>query len=110
MTTVAETISTVNFDQQLIDTRAIWRAAVNEVAAKATAALPECNGRVEKAVALVLSGDVDVLPDGTARVASQANGQTVYHIVNGHCDCKDYPNAPQGWCKHVRFVHPKLTA
>jgi hypothetical protein len=55
-------------------------------------------------VALVLSGDVDVLPDGTARVASQSNGQTVYHIVNGHCDCKDYPNAYEGWCKH-RLAH-----
>ena len=104
MTTVPESIGTVNFDQQLIDTRAIWRAAVAEVATKAKAALPECNGRVEKAVALVLSGDVDVLPDGTARVASQSNGQTVYRIVNGHCDCKDYPNAYEGWCKH-RLAH-----
>jgi hypothetical protein len=108
MATVPESTGTVNFDQSLIDTRAIWRAAVNEIAAKAKAALPECNGRVEKAVALVLNGDVDVLPDGTARVASQSNGETMYHIVNGHCDCKDYPHAPQGLCKHVRFVHLKL--
>src|ERR671937_3263610 len=98
MTTVAESAGTVNFDQSLIDTRALWREAVSEIAANATAALPECNGRVEKAVALVLNGDVDVLPDGTARVASQANGQTMYHIVNGHCDCMDYPNAFEGWC------------
>src|SRR5919198_4753274 len=104
MATVPEATGTVNFDQQLIDTRAIWRAAVSEVATKAKAALPECNGRVEKAVALVLNGDVDVLPDGTARVASQSNGETIYHIVNGHCDCKDYPNAPQGFCKH-RLAH-----
>ena len=34
------------------------------------------------------------------RVASQSNGETVYHIVNGHCDCKDYPKAPEDWCKH----------
>src|ERR687888_1848641 len=104
MATVPEATGTVNFDQQLIDTRTIWRAAVTEIAAKATAALPECNGRVEKAVALVLNGDVDVLPDGTARVASQSPGATVYHIVNGHCDCKDYPNAFEGWCKH-RLAH-----
>ena len=108
MTTVPEATGTVNFDQQLLDTRAIWRTAVNEVAAKAKAALPECNGRVEKAVALVLNGDVDVLPDGTARVASQSNGETIYHIVNGHCDCQGYPHAPQGFCMHVRFVHLKL--
>jgi len=47
-------------------TRAAWRAAVAEVAAKAKAALPECNGRVEKAAQIVLAGDVDLLPDGKA--------------------------------------------
>jgi hypothetical protein len=35
-----------------------------------------------------------------AKVASQSNGQTAYHIVNGSCDCKDYPKAPSNWCKH----------
>ena len=70
MTTVSDSTGTVNFDQSLIDTHAIWRAAVSAVATKAKAVLPECNGRVEQAVALVLNGDVDVLPDGTARVAS----------------------------------------
>src|SRR5262249_3196379 len=33
-------------------------------------------------------------------VASQSNGQTAYHIVDGSCNCKDYPQAPQGFCKH----------
>jgi len=87
MATVAESPGTVNFDQALTDTRAIWREAVTTVAERAKATLPACNGRVDKAVALVLNGDVDMLGDGTARVASQSNGQTVYHIVNGHCDC-----------------------
>jgi len=101
MTNVAETNGTVNFDQTLTDPRTIWRAAVSEVADKARATLPQSAGRIDKAVALVLAGDVEVLGDGTARVASQSNGQTVYHIVNGHCDCKDYPKAPdEGWCKH----------
>ena len=101
MTNVAKTNGTVNFDQTLTDTRAMWREAVNAVAERAKATLPECNGRVDKAVALVLNGDVDMLGDGTARVASQSHGQTMYHIVNGHCDCKDYPKAPdEGWCKH----------
>ena len=90
MTNVAETNGTVNFDQTLTDTRAIWREAATEVAERAKAALPQCNGRIDEALALVLAGDVEVLGDGTARVASQSNGQTVYHIVNGHCDCKDY--------------------
>src|SRR5262249_14959054 len=28
------------------------------------------------------------------------NGSTSYFIVNGTCECKDYPKAPSGWCKH----------
>ena len=69
--------------------RAAWREAVAAIAEKAKAKLPECNGRVDKAVALVLNGDVELLPDGTAKVASQSNGTTAYHVVNGHCDCRD---------------------
>jgi hypothetical protein len=80
--------------------RAAWRAAVADIAAKAHAKLPECNGRVDSAVKIVLAGDVELLADGTARVASQSNGTTTYHIVNGHCDCKDFAKAPHGFCKH----------
>ena len=80
--------------------RRAWREAVAEIAEKAKATLPQCNGRVESAVKIVLAGDVELQEDGTARVASQSNGQTVYHIVNGSCDCKDYPKAPSNWCKH----------
>jgi hypothetical protein len=104
MTNVAETNGTVNFDQTLTDTRAIWRQAVSDVATKAHATLLQSAGRIDKAVALVLNGDVEILGDGTARVASQSNGQTVYHIVNGHCDCRDYEQAPEQWCKH-RLAH-----
>ena len=88
MANIVEANGVVNFDQSLTDTRAIWREVVTAVAERAKATLPECNGRVDKAVALVLNGDVDMLGDGTARVASQSNGQTIYRIVNGHCDCK----------------------
>jgi hypothetical protein len=90
--------------------RQAWREAVADIAAKAHDKLPECNGRIDKAVALVLAGDVELLADGTARVASQSNGQIVYHIVNGHCDCKDFAKAPHSFCKHVLLVHPKLDA
>ena len=62
--------------------------------------MPQCNGRVEKAVQIVLNGDVELLPDGKAKVASQSNGSISYFIVNGTCECKDYPKAPSGWCKH----------
>src|SRR6516165_12562825 len=80
--------------------RQAWREAVASIAEKAKAKLPECNGRVDKAVALVLAGDVELLPDGTAKVASQSNGTTMYYVVNGECSCKDYPKAPSFWCKH----------
>jgi hypothetical protein len=49
---------------------------------------------------MVLAGDVELLEDGTARVASQSHGTTKYFIVNGECECKDYPKAPSHWCKH----------
>jgi hypothetical protein len=80
--------------------RIAWREAVAEIAARAKAALPEANGRIESAIKIVLAGDVELLPDGKAKVASQSNGQTTYHIVNGSCDCKDFPKAPQSMCKH----------
>jgi hypothetical protein len=80
--------------------RAAWREAVAEIADKARAKLPECNGRVDSAVKIVLAGDVELLPDGTAKIASQSNGTTAYHIVNGQCDCKDFAKAPHNFCKH----------
>ena len=58
--------------------RKAWREAVAEIAEKAKATLPECNGRVDKAVAIVLAGDVELLPEGKAKVASQSNGTTQY--------------------------------
>src|SRR5881409_247350 len=80
--------------------RQAFRAAVAEIAAKAKETLPECNGRVDKAVAIVLNGDVELLDGGKAQVASQSNGQTTYFVVNGTCECRDFPKAPSGWCKH----------
>jgi hypothetical protein len=80
--------------------RAAWREAVAAIAVKAKATMPACNGRVDRAVQMVLNHDVELLADGKARVCSQSNGQVVYHVVNGECSCKDYPKAPSGWCKH----------
>ena len=80
--------------------RTAWHEAVTQVAEKAKATLPECTGRVEKAVQIVLNGDVELLEGGKARVASQSNGTTQYFVVNGECACKDYPKAPHGQCKH----------
>lgn len=80
--------------------RTAWREAVAEVAAKAKDVLPECSGRVDSAVKIVLSGDVELLPEGQAKVASQSNGATKYFVVNGECECPDYAKAPSRWCKH----------
>src|SRR2546426_9689789 len=80
--------------------RQAWREAVAEIADKAKAKLPECSGRIDSAVKIVLAGDVELQADGTARVASQSNGSTAYHVVNGHCDCKDFAKAPHNFCKH----------
>jgi len=80
--------------------RTAWRAAVAAIAEKAKTKLPECNGRVDKAVALVLNGDVELLADGRAKVASQSNGTAEYLVVNGECTCKDFAKAPHGFCKH----------
>jgi len=67
--------------------RQAWREAVAEIAEKAKATLPQCNGRVDKAVAIVLAGDVELLDGGKAKVASQSNGTTAYFVVNGTCEC-----------------------
>jgi hypothetical protein len=105
-TTVAETTHLDNLLDEVFGisaqsaARQAWREAVSQVAAKAKATLPEANGRVEKAEQLVLSGDVELMADGKARVASQSSGQTTYHITNGTCDCPDFPRAPHGQCKH----------
>src|SRR5215470_767173 len=80
--------------------RKAWRQSVAEIADKAKAKLPECSGRVDSAVKIVLAGDVELMADGTAKVASQSNGTTTYHVVNGHCDCRDYEKAPHNFCKH----------
>ena len=80
--------------------RQAWREAVQEIAERAKATLPDCAGRVDRAVQIVLNHDVELLEDGKAKVASQSNGQVVYHLVNGECSCKDYAKASSNWCKH----------
>ena len=86
-----------------------FQTTLEALAQKAHAALPLANGRIEKAVAIVLSGGVTLHPEGHAVVQSQSRPHTSYS-VNGTCGCPDMADAPGQWCKHVRFVHPKLTA
>jgi hypothetical protein len=80
--------------------RQAWCAKVQAIADRAKATLPACSGRVDAAVRMVLAGDVEILPDGHARVQSQSNGTTLYRLVNGTCDCRDFDHAPSHWCKH----------
>ena len=67
--------------------RAAWREAVQEIAERAKQTLPDCAGRVDRAVQMVLNHDVELIEDGKARVCSQSNGEVVYHVVNGECTC-----------------------
>jgi len=89
--------------------RTAYRAAIAQIAAKAHAKLPECRGRIDSAVKLVLLDEVTLHTDGTATVGSCTDPTKTY-TVNGQCTCKDFERAPGNLCKHVRFVHPKLAA
>src|SRR5215471_61072 len=80
-----------------------FRALVAEVAAKAKEKLPQAvNGRVEKAVKLVLAGDVEPQPDGTVTVYSATDATRRYVLQGTSCTCTDYERgqAPEGWCQH----------
>lgn len=86
--------------------RKAFRQAVEEVADKARTAIPELNGRTEKAVKLVLNGDVSIAPDGQGTVASQSNGNLTYLVGKGiSCSCKDHPRAPKKLCAHLLAYH-----
>ena len=86
--------------------RKAFREAVEEVADKARTAIPELNGRTEKAVKLVLNGDVSIAPDGQGTVASQSNGNLTYLVGKGiSCSCKDHPRAPKKLCAHLLAYH-----
>src|SRR5215831_16833913 len=78
-----------------------FRAVLAEIADKARTTLPECDGRVDAAVKLVLAGDVEYHPeDGSALVNSCADPTKVYHVKGQTCDCRDFAQAPKGLCKH----------
>lgn len=85
--------------------RVTFREAVLHVAEKAKAVLPANASRIDKAITLTLHGHVEIV-NGHARVASQIDGKTTYHQVNGTCTCQDFTSgkAPNGFCKH-RLAH-----
>lgn len=80
--------------------RHAFRQAVATVAEKAKSTLPESAGRIDKAVALVLNGEVTLGEGNTATVGSLSDVMTTYEVRVGYCSCKDFEQAPGGLCKH----------
>jgi hypothetical protein len=82
--------------------RRVFRQAVAEVAQRAKAALPSAiNGRLEKAVQLVLAGDVSQVDPNTFEVASGSEPTASYIVAFGQCPCPDTQReALGGWCQH----------
>ena len=76
-----------------------FRDALALVAAKAREKLPECNGRIEWAVALILGGHVTVNDDDSVTVGG-SRPELMYTVMNGLCRCPDYVKAPHHFCKH----------
>lgn len=81
--------------------RTHFRQAVAEAAARAKATLPQAvNGRIEKAVQMVLAGDLELLADGRAVVGSQSDA-SLHYVVGDKCECRDSDRPElEGWCKH----------
>lgn len=81
---------------QLTDPRV--PALLQDLAARATLALPLANGRIDKAVDIVLRGGVAKGEHGYV-VQSQTSPTTRYS-VNGACPCGDTAAPHNGMCKH----------
>ena len=77
-----------------------FREVLASLAGKTQAKLPELNGRVAKAVKLVLGNDVTLHADGTATVYSSSDPTRRYEIVDGTCMCRDFEQAPHHLCAH----------
>ena len=80
--------------------RAAWREAVAAIADKAKAKLPECNGRVDTAVKPSSWRRCRAVAGWHGESRQPEQRHTAYHVVNGHCDCRDYEKAPHNYCKH----------
>jgi hypothetical protein len=83
-----------------ITTHPHFYAVVGEIATCARQKLSHLVAGIERAVQLVLNGDVALHDDGSATVQSQTRPGDAY-TVNGHCDCEDAQHhAPGRWRKH----------
>lgn len=98
-------MSTVTIPQTT-QTEQAFVAAVTRYAAKATECLPQAGERVDKAVALVLTGAVEVDGPGRYAVASACSHNDTWYMVNQNaCTCPDYQHRhisdPDVVCKHI---------
>ena len=85
------------------DARQVFRTLVARVAARAKERLPQAvNGRIEKAVTLVLADDVEPQADGSILVGSSSDALKQYRLEGHSCECQDFTRgqAPDGWCQH----------
>jgi hypothetical protein len=79
---------------------ALLDKALGAMRTRALVAYPLERVRIERGFQLALTGKVELLPDGTALVQSQAESDTRYAVACA-CVCRDSTfNAPHGRCKH----------
>jgi len=80
-------------------TERLFHQAVRDIAERAKGVLPECHDRIERAVQLLLAGEVQALLDGTVQVRDPEQAGVVYHVQDT-CPCAESAQAPRGWCVH----------
>jgi hypothetical protein len=72
---------------------------VQEVASRATHALPEANGRIARAVTILTQGGVIQTAHGYS--VQSLTDPTKHYALNGVCPCPDAEKAPHGgMCQH----------
>ena len=81
--------------------RKIFRECIAEVAATTKESLPKSHGRIDKAVRIILQGDVILFEDGISFAVGSESDADLYYIFDNECTCPDSDRAPDGYCKHV---------
>ncbi len=81
--------------------RTIFHQAITAVAEQAKQNLPQSQDRIDKAIRIVLAGDVLPLEDGVRFAVGSESDADLYYIFNNECTCPDSDTAPENACKHV---------
>jgi hypothetical protein len=82
--------------------RKVFREAISEVAEQAKQSLPNSHGRIDKAIRIVLQGDVIPFEEDSQKFAVGAESDAdLYYVVDSECTCPDSDRAPDNACKHV---------